>query len=112
MNPKLALLFERRSVRAYAPREIPRSLIRDLLEAGMARIGVSIGIARADAGGEQGEMERTGAGIDGEGEGQARKFGKFTLERAVTVADLKTVIRAARHRPEAMAALTNSNGAR
>jgi nitroreductase len=36
MNPELSLFFGRRSIRKYAPGEISDSLVRDLLEAGMA----------------------------------------------------------------------------
>ena len=36
MNPKLDLVFARRSIRHYQERDIPRSLIRDILEAAMA----------------------------------------------------------------------------
>ncbi len=36
MNPKLDLVFARRSIRKYADREVPDTAVRDLLEAGMA----------------------------------------------------------------------------
>ena len=36
MNPKLSLLFGRRSIRAFKPGEVTDALVRDLLEAGMA----------------------------------------------------------------------------
>jgi nitroreductase len=36
MNPKLNLIFARRSVRQYAEREIPEDALHDLLEAAMA----------------------------------------------------------------------------
>ena len=36
MNPKLASIFSRRSIRKYQDKEIPDEMINDLLEAGMA----------------------------------------------------------------------------
>ena len=36
MNPKLAFIFSRRSVRKYEEREVPAAMLHDLLEAGMA----------------------------------------------------------------------------
>lgn len=36
MNPKLAFIFSRRSVRKYEDREVPPEMLHDLLEAGMA----------------------------------------------------------------------------
>ena len=36
MNPKLAFIFSRRSVRKYEDREVPEEMLMDLLEAGMA----------------------------------------------------------------------------
>lgn len=36
MNPKLAFIFSRRSVRKFEDREVPAALLHDLLEAGMA----------------------------------------------------------------------------
>jgi len=36
MNPALHFIFSRRSVRKYHDREVPESMIRDLLQAGMA----------------------------------------------------------------------------
>lgn len=36
MNPELSMIFSRRSVRKYQDREVPESMIRDLLEAAMA----------------------------------------------------------------------------
>jgi nitroreductase len=36
MNPQLSFIFSRRSIRAFTQREIPESLLTDLLEAAMA----------------------------------------------------------------------------
>ena len=36
MNPNLGFVFSRRSVRSYAKKDVPDSLVRDLLEAAMA----------------------------------------------------------------------------
>jgi nitroreductase len=36
MNPKLAFIFSRRSVRKFEEREVPAAMLQDLLEAGMA----------------------------------------------------------------------------
>lgn len=36
MNPKLAFLFERRSIRHYTDRAVPETMVSDLLEAAMA----------------------------------------------------------------------------
>ena len=36
MNPKLAFIFNRRSVRKFEEREVPAEMLQDLLEAGMA----------------------------------------------------------------------------
>ena len=36
MNPKLDMIFKRRSIRAYENRAVPEELVRDLLEAAMA----------------------------------------------------------------------------
>lgn len=36
MNPRLDLIFSRRSIRRYEDREVPKEMLHDLLEAGMA----------------------------------------------------------------------------